>query len=181
MQTLNSILALTNSTQFDVVMLIMRVVVGPSIFIHGYNKMFRAGKIPGTAGWFDSMGMKPNGTVHAYMASLTEMGTGVLLLVGLLSPLAAAGLMSTMLVAGWTVHRKAFLITKNGYEHVLQLAAAAFAIGALGPGTWSLDEVFGLNETFYDGWLGFGLTVGIGIGAGLLLLLACYRPPAKQD
>lgn len=180
MHFLNSILASNGTTQFDLVMLIMRVIVGPSIFVHGYNKMFRAGKIPGTAGWFDSMGMKPNGTVHAYLAALTEMGTGVLILVGLLSPLAAAGIISLMLVAAWTVHREAFLITKNGFEHVLQLGAAAFVIGALGPGAWSLDEVLGLNETFYDGWLGFILTVAVGIGAGLALLLLAYRPAPKE-
>ena len=69
-------------TQFDTIMLILRVIAGPTIFLHGYNKMFRGGKIPGTAGWFDSMGMKPNGKVHAYVASCNEMGCGLLILVG---------------------------------------------------------------------------------------------------
>ena len=105
--------------QFDTIMLLARLVVGPTIFWHGYNKMFRGGKIPGTAGWFDSMGMKPNGKIHAYVAALTEMGTGVLMLLGLLTPLAAAGIVGLMVVAGWTTHRTAFLITKGGFEYVL--------------------------------------------------------------
>lgn len=170
--------------QFDLILFMLRVVAGPTIFWHGYNKMFRGGKIPGTAGWFDSMGMKPNGKVHAYAASLTEMGCGVLLLLGLLTPFAAAGVISVMVVAGWTVHRKAFLITKEGFEHVLVLATLCFAIGAIGAGQWSIDSVLGLGDglgRFLDSpWLGFAITLGLGLGAGMLTLLACYRPPQKE-
>lgn len=169
-----------DGTQFDTIMLILRVVAGPTIFWHGYNKMFRGGRIPGTAGWFDSMGMKPNGKVHAYAAALTEMGTGVLLLVGLLTPFAAAGVIGVMTVAGWTVHRHAFLITKDGIEYVLILATLCFAIAAFGPGTWSLDHALGLSETINDGITGAVVAAGLGLGAGALTLLAFYRPPAED-
>ncbi|CAN5635454.1 DoxX family protein [soil metagenome] len=172
------------TTQFDLILLILRVVAGPTIFWHGYNKMFKGGRIKGTAGWFDSMGMKPNGTVHAYAASLTEMGCGVLLLLGLLSPFAAAGVISVMVVAGWTVHRHAFLITKEGTEYVLVLGTLCFAIGSFGSGTWSLDHAFGLCDgygMFLDTeLLCFAITLGLGLGAGILTLLACYRPPKKD-
>jgi putative oxidoreductase len=170
--------------QVDLVLLILRLVVGPTIFWHGYNKMFRGGKIAGTARWFASMGMRPNGTVHAYAASLTEMGCGVLLLFGFLTPLAAAGVISVMLVAGWTVHKHAFLITKEGLEYVLLLATLCFAIGSLGAGKWSLDRLFELSESvgYFLGreWLGMLITVVVGVGSGTLLLLTCYRPPAKE-
>ena len=173
------------TTQFDLILLILRVVAGPTIFWHGYNKMFKGGRIKGTAGWFDSMGMKPNGTVHAYAASLTEMGCGVLLLVGLFTPFAAAGVIAVMVVAAWTVHRHAFLITKEGVEYVLVLATLCFAIGSIGPGTWSLDHVLDLCEgygMFLDTeWLGFAITLGLGLGAGILALVTCYRPSAKSD
>ena len=43
---------------------------------HGYNHIFRGGKIKGTAGWFESLGMKP-GILHAWLASITELGAGV--------------------------------------------------------------------------------------------------------
>lgn len=170
------------ATQFDTIMLVLRIVAGPTIFWHGYNKMFKGGRIDGTAGWFDSMGMRPNGRVHAYAASLTEMGTGVLLLVGLLTPLAAAGVIGVMTVAGWTVHRHAFLITKEGVEYVLVLGTLCFAIGALGPGSWSLDEAIGLYDGTYldNGWAGALIAAGVGLGAGVLTLAACYRPPAAD-
>lgn len=171
---------LTSSTQFDTIMLILRIVAGPTIFWHGYNKMFRGGRIPGTAGWFDSMGMKPNGTVHAYVASCTEMGAGVLLLLGLFTPLAAAGVIGVMIVAAWTVHRHAFLITKEGVEYVMVLATLCFAIGAFGPGSWSLDDAVGISRTLQEGWRGFLITGILGVGAGVGTLAACYRPPAES-
>jgi len=169
------------ASQFDTIMLILRVIAGPTIFLHGYNKMFGGGKIPGTAGWFDSIGMKPNGKVHAYMASLTEMGCGLFILIGFLTPLAAAGVIGTMVVAGWTVHRKAFFIVKSGWEIVMVMGTLFFAIGALGPGQWSLDDVLGLSDTLNDGLLGAAIAAGVGIGSGVLLLAACYRPPADES
>ena len=167
--------------QFDTIMLLARLVVGPTIFWHGYNKLFRGGKIPGTAGWFDSMGMKPNGKIHAYVAALTEMGTGVLMLLGLLTPLAAAGIVGLMVVAGWTTHRTAFLITKGGFEYVLVLGTLAAMIGALGPGRWSLDHAFHLCKYLQPDWRGLAISLGLGLGAGILTLALCYRPPAPTQ
>jgi putative oxidoreductase len=169
------------ATQFDTIMLILRVIAGPTIFLHGYNKMFRGGKIPGTAGWFDSMGMKPNGKVHAYVASVNEMGCGLMILVGFLTPFAAAGVIGTMVVAGWTVHRHAFFIVKEGWEIVMVMGVLFWAIGAMGPGQWSLDDALGLSDTINDGFVGAAIAAGLGIGAGVLTLAACYRPPAKES
>jgi putative oxidoreductase len=170
-----------SGSEFDTIMLLARIVVGPTIFVHGYNKMFRGGKIKGTAGWFDSMGMKPNGTIHAWIAALTEMGTGVLILFGLLTPLAAAGVVGLMVVAGWTVHRGNFLITKNGVEYTLLLGAFAAMIGALGPGDWSLDHVVGLHDVFTESWRGLAISLGLGLVAGIGTIVLCYRPPKPAD
>ncbi len=173
-----------STSQFDLVLLILRLVAGPTIFWHGYNKIFRGGKIPGTARWFDSMGMKPNGVIHAWAAAGTETGAGILLTLGLLTPLAAAGVISVMIVAAYTVHRHAFLITKEGVEYVMVLATLCFAIGSFGAGRYSLDHLIGLTDApglFLDRqWLGFGIALGLGVAAGVGLLLACYRPPAKE-
>ena len=67
----------------------------------------------GTTRWFASIGMRP-AWVHAYVATLTEIGAGVLLLLGLLTPLAAAAVLGTMLVA---------LVTAPPQERVLHLPA----------------------------------------------------------
>lgn len=171
------LIAQVSSSEFDVVMLVLRLVAGPTIFWHGFNKMFRGGRIDGTARWFDGMGMKPNGRVHAYVASLTEMTSGVLLVLGLLTPLAAAGVIGIMVVAGWTVHRHAFLVIKEGFEFVLVLGALAWAIGAFGPGRYSLDHALGILDDLTSDWRGAIIAAGLGIGMGVLTLVAAYRPP----
>ena len=79
-------------------LLILRIALGIVMIAHGYNHIFRGGKIEGTAGWFESLGMKP-GVLHAWLASLTELGAGAMLLLGLLTPLAGAGVVGVMLVA----------------------------------------------------------------------------------
>ena len=144
--------------------------------------MFRGGKIAGTAGWFDSMGMKPNGKVHAYVAACNEMGCGVLILVGLLTPLAAAGVIGTMVVAGWTVHRHAFFIVKEGWEIVMVMGVLFWAIGALGPGQWSLDSALGLYDdgAYLDnGWPARRSLRSWASAPVWRHSVACYRPPAK--
>ena len=78
------------TTAANLALLILRVVVGLTLAAHGWNKFTGGGKIPGTGRWFDSIGMRP-GRLNAYLAASTEMGAGVLLALGLLHPLAAAG------------------------------------------------------------------------------------------
>src|SRR5664279_368602 len=120
-------------------LLILRVMVGIVMVAHGYNHIFRGGKIKGTAGWFESLGMKP-GILHAWLASLTELGAGMMLIVGLLTPLAAAGVVGVMLVALITNHIKnGFFIFRpgEGYEYVLTLCMVGLAIGAVGAGKYS--------------------------------------------
>ena len=98
--------------------LILRVAVGIVMIAHGYNHIFRGGKIEGTAGWFESLGMKP-GILHAWLASLTELGAGAMLIFGFLTPLAAGGVVGVMLVALITNHLKnGFFIFRpgEGYE-----------------------------------------------------------------
>jgi putative oxidoreductase len=157
-------------------MLLIRVVVGLTLAAHGYQKIFKGGRIKGTAGWFDSMGMKPNGIIHAWTAALTEIGSGLLFAVGLLTPLAAAGFVGLMVVAAWTSHRdKGFFIVKGGWEYNLVLAVVPVGIALIGPGEYSLDDALDLS---FDPWVAFGLSAVLGIVAGVGLLLACYRPPA---
>lgn len=170
---------------YDLLMLFLRVVVGPTIFLHGYNKFFGGGRIPGTARWFDSMGMKPNGKVHALAAATTETVSGVLITIGLLTPLAAAGVIGIMTVAAITTHRHAFFIIREGFEYVMILGLMAFTLSAFGPGKWSVDHAIGLTKglgTYLDsGVIGTIVPLVLGLGSGLLLLALCYRPPAKDS
>src|SRR3954467_3090419 len=129
----------------DTALLVIRVALGVVFLAHGYNHVFGGGKIAGTGRWFESLGMRP-GVLHAWFASLTELGAGALLLLGLATPLACAGVIGTMLVAWITNHlRNGFFIFRpgEGYEYVMMLTFAAIGLAGVGPGGWSVDRALG--------------------------------------
>jgi putative oxidoreductase len=130
---------------------------------HGVNHWIGGGKITGTARWFAGLGLKQP-VLQAWMSVVTEIGAGVLLVLGLLTSLAAAAVISVMLIAGLLAHRKnGFFVFKDGYEYVLVIAAACAALGALGPGRLSVDSAASIAVT---GWDGFGVAVGRRRGGG---------------
>lgn len=165
-------------TEFDLVLAILRVAFGLTFAAHGYAKFFQGGRIAGTAGWFDSMGMKP-GRVHAVLAASTEMASGIALAVGLFTPFAAAAVIGVMVVAGYTVHRGTFFIVKNGWEYTFVVALIAATIAGLGPGEWSLDHVLGLVDPL-NGVVGLLIAVGVGVAGGIGQIAVFYRPPSTQ-
>jgi putative oxidoreductase len=164
----------------DTGLLILRVCLGLTLAAHGYNKFFGGGRIPGTARWFESIGMKP-GMLHARIAATTEVSAGLGLAVGLFTPIPAAGFVALMFVAAWTVHRaNGFFIVKEGYEYNLVLALSAVAIATVGAGRFSLDWlIFGHN--WMDGWAGLAISAGLGLAGAIGQLLLFYRPPAKAQ
>lgn len=171
-------------TAFDFTMLVLRVVLGLTMAAHGYNKFFGKGGLSGTAGWFDSIGMKP-GMFHARVAASTEMAAGLGLAVGLLTPIPAAGFVALMFTAYWTVHRKnGFFIVKDGYEYNLVLAVVAVAIAGFGAGKYSLDYLlFGWDGigAYLWGWWGLAIAAVLGLAGGIGQVLIFFRPPAPAD
>jgi putative oxidoreductase len=171
-------------TAYDFALLVLRVVLGLTMAAHGYNKFFGGGRIPGTAGWFESIGMKP-GVFHARVAATTEMSAGIGLALGLLTPIPAAGFVALMVTAAWTVHRKnGFFIVKEGWEYNLILAVTAVAIAGIGAGKFSLDYALFRDTALYGylhGWCGLVIALGLGLAGAIGQLLIFYRPPAKAD
>jgi putative oxidoreductase len=139
--------------------LLLRVVLGVTMIVHGLNHWRGGGRIAGTARWFTGLGLR-HGRLQAWLSVVTEVGAGALLVLGLLTPLAGAAVMSVMLVAGLLAHRRnGFFVFKDGYEYVLVLAVACVALAMLGPGDVSLDAAAGIG---IDGWTGGGLAAGVG-------------------
>jgi putative oxidoreductase len=166
---------MADEAAFGVVMLIFRFLVGLTFASHGWMKRFGPGGIDGTAGWFESIGMRP-GKRHAVMASTVEMGAGALLALGLLTPFAAAGMIGVMVVAGWAVHRRnGFFIVGNGWEYTFVVALIAAAIAGLGPGRWSIDHALDLSSDF-SGFVGLVIAVVLGVAVGVAQLTLFYRP-----
>ncbi len=161
----------------DIASLLLRVCVGGTMFAHGWNHAFGGGKIPGTAGWFESMGLRP-GRLHAWLASINEMAGGAILVVGLLTPFGAAAVIGSVAVALVIAHlRNGFFIFRpgQGYEYVLVLLVACLAIGALGGGRVSLDHALGVADDL-DGWAGLAIAAVFGLGGAALLLATSWRP-----
>ena len=161
--------------QFNLAMLVLRATLGLFLAAHGYNKMFGGGKLRGTAGWFASMGMKWP-ALQARAAAGTEIGAGLLMAAGLITPFAAAGIIAVMVVAIVVAHRRNgfFIFNKDqGWEYCALIAVAAFAVGTVGAGRWSLDHAVGLTFTGWHGALIAGL---LGVGSAGALLAASYRP-----
>jgi putative oxidoreductase len=159
----------------DIAALVLRIAVGGTIMAHGWNHAFGGGKLPGTARWFESIGIRP-GRVHALMATVTELGAGALLVLGLLTPLAAGAVVGTMLVALIANHlRNGFFIFRpgEGYEYVLMISLVCVALGALGGGRASLDHAIGLHV---PGWAGLLIAAGAGGGGAVLVLVTSWRP-----
>jgi putative oxidoreductase len=158
-------------------LLVFRAGLGVVFLAHGYNHIFGGGKIAGTARWFESLGMRP-GLLHAWFASATELGAGVLLLLGLLTPVACAGVIGVMVVALITNHiDKGFFVFHRpveGYEYVMTLTVAAVGLAGVGPGEWSIDHAAGWFEP--PGWWGLGLALVAGFGGAAGLLVTFWRP-----
>jgi putative oxidoreductase len=111
------------------------------------------------------------------MASVTEVGSGFLLILGLLTSLAAAGVIGVMVVAWITNHlRNGFFIFREGegWEYVMVLTVCGVVIAVLGPGSWSLDSALGVTGLW--GWTGLWIALVGGIGGSGLLLLTSWRP-----
>jgi putative oxidoreductase len=163
--------------EFNIGLLILRIVIGPVFAYHGYAKITKGGKLAGTARWFDSMGMRP-GHVHARAAAFGELATGACLTFGFLTSFAGMGLVGLMSVAYWTVHRgKGLLITGGGYEYVLVLGGIGVGLATLGAGEYSLDHAIGID---LNGNVGLGISLIGGLGLAIGLLSAAFHPPDPE-
>jgi putative oxidoreductase len=160
--------------------LLLRTVVGLTLAAHGAQKLL---------GWFDGpgldavgqgmemLGFRP-GRRHAQMAGLVELGGGLLLALGLATPVGAALGASVMLVAAVTAHVKnGFFLASGGYEFTLVLGVAALSIAFTGPGAVSIDALLGYSFSGAS-WGLASLLIG---AAGAGIQLAQRRVPSGQQ
>ena len=164
-------------TPVDIASVLLRVVVGLTVVAHGYNHAWGGGGLAGTTRWFGSLGLRPP-KLHAVLSSAGELASGCALVIGLLTPLAAAFVVGTMLVAGITHHRaNGFFVLKEGYEYVLMIGVVCAVIGLLGPGAASVDRLLGIAVT---GPIGLAIVVGMGTLGAAVLLAVTWRPKSSM-
>jgi putative oxidoreductase len=150
---------------------IIRAVIGALLFAHGTQKLFGwygGYGLDGTGGFFESVGHRP-GRQMAMVAGLSEAGGGLLLMMGLFTPLGSAMIIGTMIVASVSVHKdNGVWATNGGYELPMINAVVAAGLAFTGAGKWSLDSA--LDTPWNRGW-GVGvLTVCVaGLAAAAVL------------
>lgn len=133
-------------TAVDVGLLVLRVATGVVFAMHGFQKLFgwfRGGGLAATASWFRSLGFG-SGRPAAIMAGTTEAACGISLAAGLLTPLAAAGIVATMTTAAFVnAAENGFWSVRKGWEINWYLIVIATAVAIAGPGKLSVDTSLG--------------------------------------
>jgi putative oxidoreductase len=156
--------------------LLLRLTIGGTFFVHGTQKLFGwfGGYGPdGTGQFFESVGLRP-GRQQAVAAGATETGGGILIVLGLATALAAAGLTAVMITALRTVVWKEGFKPATG-EHEVLLATSALALAETGPGAPSLDSALGI-ELRGPGWVLAALAAGAA-GSKAAISVGQKQPP----
>lgn len=130
----------TSPVVTDVALLVSRVVLGVLLLAHGWQK-FTEWTLAGTTAGFTEMGV-PLAAVAAPYVAVAEAVGGLLLILGVLTPLAAGLNALNMLGALVLVHASnGVFVANNGYELVGALFAGLLLVTVLGAGRFSVDRL----------------------------------------
>jgi putative oxidoreductase len=152
--------------------LLIRVVFGSLLAAAGLQKLFGwfGGQgLTATGAVFDQIGYSP-GVFFAAVAGLLETVGGLLLLLGLFTPLACSivvGVMINAVSATWA----GGIFGPNGYQPALLYATVGALIACTGAGVLALDH----GRTWERGgapWAAASIITGIAAAVGVLLLKA---------
>ena len=161
----------------------LRTTVGGIIMGHGLQKLkgsFGGSGLEGTAKMMESLGLHPP-KYQAWAVALSETVGGGLTAAGFLSPLGPSMIIGSQAVAINKVHLKnGFWSHKGGYEYNLTLIAAAFALAELGPGSFSLDRLFGKRRSGF-GWALASAAVALSAAAACLQLSQRLAPKEAEE
>ena len=149
---------------------VLRIVAAVLFFLHGTQKLFG----------FPATEFMPPAFSIFWFAGVIEIVTSILIALGFFTRPAAFLASGTMAVAFVTNHRKnGFFIFRpgEGWEYVNVLMWCGLALGATGPGQWSLDKALKLE--WVAGPTGFAIAAIGGLGGAALLLATCWRPNKK--
>ena len=162
-------------------LLLIRLVFGVLMAGDGTQKLFGwlgGYGIAGTGQFFEGIGFRP-GRTFAAIAGLAECFGGLLLLLGLVEPLAAILIISVMITAIGSVHLgHGWFAATNGPEVPLLYATAAAALTLTGPGTYSWDAIAGLLPLWTPMLKLAAIAIGIGGGVMNLAIRQAAAQPA---
>ncbi|NUS17899.1 MAG: DoxX family protein [Streptomyces sp.] len=133
------------SRRKDLGLLALRLGAGGVLLAHGSQKLlgwFGGPGLDSTAAAMEKMGFSP-GRESAVAAGAGEAGGGVLLALGIATPVAGAAAAGAM-AGAVSVHAPAgFFAHQGGFEYPAFLGFVAAGLGLAGPGCFSLDALIG--------------------------------------
>jgi putative oxidoreductase len=164
-------------------LLLLRIAVGAIMAAHGAQKLFGwwgGGGMSGTAGMCSSLLYRAPFLMACGLAA-AELGGGLSLATGFLTPLGALAVTVVMLNAIYVIHwPKGFFNGNGGYEFNLLIAASAVALAAIGPGRFSIDDRLGWDDNISGVWWGVGVA-GAAILVSFLTLTVGRRRAAVAE
>jgi putative oxidoreductase len=167
----------------DLGLLVLRVVVGALLIGHGLQKAFGLWGGPGFDGWQQSltdMGFQ-RADILTYVATGGQIAAGVLLVLGLFTPVAAAGALAYsvtgILAEAMAAHEEARLASflTDGHEYKVIFVCVLAAIILIGPGRYGLDAGRGWARRPFIGSFA-ALVLGLGAGVAVWVLLNGGNP-----
>jgi putative oxidoreductase len=168
------------AVDFDIAMLVLRVGIGTIFVAHGLQKLLGWWGGPGWEGWkgfIGYLGLRPP-LFWASISLVAELGGGLVLIAGLLVPLAGAGLVAQSIVLFKKVHwANGFWTSNGGIEFPLAFLVGAFAVQVLGPGAWAIDSLLPV-EVLYEPAVRWTL---LGLAVAGALVAAFWPVPAKPE
>lgn len=172
-----------DATTVDLGLLVLRVGVGVTLSLHGFQKLlgwFGGGGFRGTSAWFASLGFG-DGRSATVLAGVGEILGGLGLAAGLLTPFAAAAVAGTMTTAALVNNAEhGFWSVAKGWELNGYLIVVAVALAVAGPGALSLDALLDVPARLgvaLDGAVG-AVAVATGIAGGWLRWVTRRVPPS---
>jgi putative oxidoreductase len=160
-------------------LLILRVALGLIVAAHGSQKLFGwfgGNGFAKTSGFLASLGFRP-AWFWALLGSAGEFGGGLLLALGLLTPLGAAAIFAAMLMAVLKFHwSKGFWGMQGGYEYPLVLGLLSAVLALVGPGSYALDTLIGFSIAAPLVWIILVLAALV-----VIIGIATSRQPASKE
>jgi putative oxidoreductase len=125
-------------------LLCVRIILGVIFIAHGSQKLFGAWGGSGIDKFAENLQKMdvPAPTLMAYVAASSELGGGLLVLLGLFARIGALAIAGVMIVAILKVHLRNGFFAPPGFEYPLALLGMALAILLAGPGEFSIQRAF---------------------------------------
>jgi putative oxidoreductase len=168
------------TAQMDIGLLVLRVVFGVVLAGHGVRKLFGWFGGSGLTGFSETLhraGLRPAG-LWAWISALAETFGGLILVLGLLTPVATGLLIANMFMAIVEAHwRNGFWNANRGIEFPLALIGGLLAIGLAGPGDYALglNAIVGLSPLAL-----FVATLVLGAIGVVIALATGLRHPERR-